>query len=173
MQLKISSHCITVHDVQTMDYRGLVGHGIALSLVKLHQEHNVSFLAFYESHTRKTSGSKKEQSGRLCINLYGVREDSSVVADILDEAGVYLQHPQTGDLTVPYVNPHYLVRPNGKHPEAITGLQVMETSQISFNLSVNQRLKSNIAQALDCSAQGPSHYSRIALSDSIRTSLKS
>ena len=101
-----------------------------------------------------------------------MQEASRYVGDILDQAGIYLQHPPSCDPTVPYINPHYLVRPGGTHPESTLGEQVGAPMRSSLNLSANPQLKGDVIKMLNSSAQGPSIYSKITPSSQMRTALK-
>ncbi|KAK5997549.1 hypothetical protein PT974_02912 [Cladobotryum mycophilum] len=41
------------------------------------------------------------------VNIYGPRKDSVFVSSQLNDAGVFLGHPHTVTLGVPYKNPHW------------------------------------------------------------------
>lgn len=95
-----------------------------------------------------------------------------MIRDILDKGNVHLQHPHVADLNPPYLNPHYLVRPGGKHPEPVTEHQLATAFQSSLNLAKNQEMKTNILTAMDDCAQGPSEYTQVVPSSRLRTKLK-
>lgn len=170
--LRIAGHGVTVHHQDTMAYRGLLHQDLARPLIEICEQYGVSLFAFISKAADENNALRPNQSGRLCINLYGAKEISKNVGDVLDQAGTFLQHPQISDLAVPYFNPHYLVRPDGKHPALISEPQPAAAHETSLKLSTDHRLKSNVLRALDFSAQGPSEYSQIIPSVSIRTTLK-
>lgn len=155
-----------------MAYGGLLHQDLARPLTELYEKYDISFSAFILKVEDKNSVKQPKRPNRLSINLYGAKENSKPVGDILDQASIFLQHPLISDPIVPYFNPHYLVRPNGTYPAPIPELQIATASGTSLKLSTNQELKSSVFQALDCSAQGPSQYSQTTQSALIRTTLK-
>lgn len=162
---------MTVCHHGTMAYGGLLHQNLAQPIIEISKQHQVSFVAFVS----KAEGKNRAQSNHphsLCINVYGAKDASGSVGDVLDNAGIYLQHPLSDDLAVPYINPHYLVRPNGSHPSPALEHQPSAPSRSSLSLSSDERLKSSVLQAMDNSAQGPSDYSYITPSAWIRTPLK-
>lgn len=101
-----------------------------------------------------------------------MQETGRYVGEILDHAGIYLQHPTSYDPTVPYINPHYLVRPGGTHPRPASEEQVEFSIRPSVSLSTDHQMKGDVIQLINNSAQGPSNYFRITPSPHIRTALK-
>ena len=168
--LKFSSQGVTVHHATSLAYGGLLHQKLARPLGELNRQHQISFLAFVAEDVGELSG---KRPNRLCINLYGAEESSRSIGDVLDQASLFLQHPQLSDLTVPYLNPHYLVRPGGRHPAPVSELRAATASETSLNVSIGQQLKNNVFEALDHSAQSPAQYLQILPSPSIRTALKS
>lgn len=172
LSLKIASQCVTVHHYKTMAYIGLLHQNLARPLISTYNKYSVTFTAFLRKASGERPQASSKHSGMLHINIYGVKDKGELVADELDEAGIYLQHPQARDLSAPYLNPNYLIRPSGRHPEPISESKLTNTFQTSLNLKSNERLKSNILQAIDLSVQGPFQYSQISQSPWIRTPLK-
>ncbi|KAH3574796.1 hypothetical protein KXV95_007224, partial [Aspergillus fumigatus] len=82
-----------------------------------------------EQHTIKLAGTllapsdpkeaNSQPSAVIRIILYGREDEKGAVGACLSEAGVYLQHPRDTeyDHRIPYVNPHFLVRPGGEMPK--------------------------------------------------------
>ena len=169
--LRISGQSVTVCHHDTMAYGGLLHQNLAQPLIEIIKQHHVSFVAFV---SKAAEGEDKAQQYpyRLCINVYGAKDAGTSVGDTLDNAGIYLQHPLSTDLTVPYINPHYLVRPCGSHPSPTSEQQPSAPTRPSLSLSSDERLKSSILKAMDNSAQGPSECSHITPSVWLRTPLK-
>ncbi|KAL9046319.1 MAG: hypothetical protein Q9214_000815 [Letrouitia sp. 1 TL-2023] len=114
--LKISSQCVTVRHHDTTAYGGLLHQNLAWPLIEISKQPSVSFVAFVSNAPETGDDSRLVHPHRLCINVYGSEQVSGTIATMLDAAGIYLQHPYSSDLGVPYSNPHILVRPGGNHP---------------------------------------------------------
>ena len=170
--LKPSGHNVTVRHHDSMAYGGLLRPSLAQPIIQIFVQHQVSFVAFVLKAVKGEDIAESTRPYRLCINIYGLKDVGRSVGDVLDKAGIYLQHPLSSDLTGPYINPHYLVRPGATHPTPSIEEQMSIPNGPSFTLSSDERLKSNVLQAMDDSAQGPSEYSYIASSTWIRTPLK-
>ncbi|KAL8788591.1 MAG: hypothetical protein Q9195_007235 [Heterodermia aff. obscurata] len=173
VSLQPSGQSVTVRNHDSMAYGGLLRQSLAQTIIELIVQYHVSFLAFVMKAVKGEDIAKSPRPYRLCINIYGPKDASRSVGDVLDHAGIYLQHPLSSDLTGPYINPHYLVRPGASHPTHSIEQQLSVPARPSLTLSSDERLKSNVLQAMDDSAQGPSEYSYIASSTWIRTPLKS
>ena len=57
----------------------------------------------------------------LRIVISGIGSEGDALANVLSEAGLYLQHPSPNDVDrgLTYFNPHYLLRPGGRMPKLI------------------------------------------------------
>ena len=170
--LKPSGQTVTVRNHDSMAYGGLLRPSLAQPIIQIFVQHHVSFVAFVLKAVKGEDIAQLARPYRLCINIYGPKDVSKSVGDVLDNAGIYLQHPLSIDLAGPYINPHYLVRPGANHPTPSVEQQLSIQTRPSSTLSSDERLKSNVLQAMDDSAQGPSNYSYIAPSTWIRTPLK-
>ena len=168
----MAGHGILVVHQETMAYGGLLHQRLAQPLMKISEQQDISFTAFILETVAEIASPGAKPSHRLCINVFGSTKLSRIIGHVLDNAGIFLQHPQTSDLVVPYLNPHYLVRPGGRHPEPIPELHLSTALQTPWKFSTDYQVKNDVLQALDCSAQGPSEYSQINPSVSIRTALK-
>lgn len=170
--LKVSGTSMTVRHHDSMAYGGLLRQNLAKSLIEITCQYQVTLVAFI---LVPAEGKKNPQADRfceLCIIVYGTQEASRYVGEILDHAGIYLQHPTSYDPTMPYINPHYLLRPGGSPPVPTLEKQAALPIRPSVALSTDQRLKGDILQMIDSSAQGPSNYSEITPSSQMRTTLK-
>ena len=170
--LRISNQYVTVHHHKNMAYGGLLHQSLAQPIIIVSQQHRVSFMAFIAKAAEEKGKKGSPQPYRLCINIYGTEDDSGSIGVTLDNAGIYLQHPLFNDLALPYLNPHYLVRPGASHPESTSRQHLSILNRPSLSLSDNDRLKSDILQVMDTSAQGPSEYRQITPSDWLQTPLK-
>ena len=170
--LNLSGPNVTVRHHESMAYGGLLRSSLAQPIIQIFVQHRVSFVAFVLKAVKGEDLAQSTRPYRLCINIYGPKNVGKSVGDVLDKAGLYLQHPLSSDLTGPYFNPHYLVRPGASHPTSSVEQQLSIPNRPSLTLSSDERLKSNVLQAMDDSAQGPSEYSSIASSTWIRTPLK-
>lgn len=171
--LNPSGQSVSVRPHDSMAYGGLLRQSLAQPIIELFVQHHVSFVAFVLKAVKGEDLAKSSRPYRLCINVFGPKDASKSVGEVLDNAGIYLQHPLSSDLTSDYINPHYLVRPGASHPTPSFEQQLSIPTRPSLTLSSDERLKSNVLQAMDDSAQGPSEYSYIAPSTWIRTPLKS
>lgn len=70
-----------------------------------------------------------------------MQEGSRGVGEVLDHDDIYLQHPLSYDTTVPYINPHYLVRPGETNPTPISEEHVEAPTRPSLCFSTDARLK--------------------------------
>lgn len=153
-------------------YGGLLRQNLANPLIEISEQYRVTLVAFVLEPSESKDVPRETGSCRLCIIVYGMQEASRDVGEVLDHAGIYLQHPLSYDTTVPYINPHYLVRPGETHPAPTSEEQVEVSIRPSPCLSTDPRLKGDVSQLINSSAQGPSYYSRIAPSSQMRTTLK-
>ena len=170
--LKISGTSMTVRHHDSMAYGGLLRQNLAKALIEITCQYQVTLVAFI---LVPAGGKKVPQADRfcqLCITVYGSQEAGRYVGEVLDHVGLYLQHPTSYDPTMPYINPHYLVRPGGTPPVLAVEKQAALPIRPSMALSTDQRLKGGVLQMIDSSAQGPSEYSEVTPSPQMRTPLK-
>ena len=170
--LKISGTSMTVRHYDSMAYGGLLRQHLAKSLIEITCKYQVTLVAFILVPAEGKDVPEADRFCQLCITIYGTQEAGKYVGEILDHAGIYLQHPTSYDPTMPYINPHYLVRPGGTPPVLTFEKQAAIPIRPSIALSTDQRLKGDVLQMLDSSAQGPSNYSEITPSPQMRTTLK-
>lgn len=170
--LKISGKAVTVRHHDSMAYGGLLRQNLAKPLIELACQPRVNLVAFILAPAEGKDVPHAIHSCQLCITVYGMQEASRYVGEIFDEAGIYLQHPSSYDPAVPYMNPHYLVRPGGSHPAPVSEEHIELSIRPSVSLSSDQQLKGDVLKMIDSSAQGPPSYSEIIPSSQMRTTLK-
>ena len=170
--LKISGTSMTVRHHDSMAYAGLLRQNLAKPLIEITCQYQVTLVAFILVPAEGKNVPQADRFSQLCITVYGTQEAGRYVGEILDHAGIYLQHPTSYDPTMPYINPHYLIRPGGTPPVLALEKQATLPVRPSIALSTDQRLKGDVLQMIDSSAQGPSNYSEITPSSQMRTPLK-
>lgn len=170
--LKISGKSVTVRHHDSMAYGGLLRQNLAKTLLELACQPRVTLVAFILAPTGGKDIPLATHSCQLCITVYGMQGLGRYVGEISDDAGIYLQHPSSYDPAVPYINPHYLVRPGGSHPAPVSEEHVELSIRPSISLSTDQQLKGDVLKMIDSSAQGPSSYSRVTPTSQMRTTLK-
>ena len=170
--LKVSGKTVTVRHQESMAYGGLLSQNLARPLIEISKQHRVTLAAFIMKPTGGKDDQKVAHPCQLYITVYGMQEAGRDVGEVLDQAGIFLQHPSSYDPAVPYINPHYLVRPGGTHPAPTSEGQIEISIRPSPCLSTDQRLKTNVSQMLNDSAKGPLNYSKYTPSTRIRTPLK-
>ena len=170
--LKISGTSITVRHHDSMAYGGILRQNLAKSLIDITYRYQVTLVAFILVPAKRKNVPQAGRSCQLCITVYGTQEASKNVGEVLDHAGIYLQHPTSYDPTMPCINPHYLVRPGGAPPVLTVEKQAALPIRPSIDLSTDQRLKGDVLQMINSSAHGPSNYSDVTPSSQMRTTLK-
>lgn len=170
--LKISGKSVTVRHHDSMAYGGLLRQNLAKPLIEIACQPRVTLVAFILAPAEGKDVPHANQSCQLCITVYGMQEASRCVGQILDDAGIYLQHPSSYDPAVPYMNPHYLVRPGGSHPAPVAEEHVELSIRPSISLSTDQQLKGDVLKMIDSSAQGPTSYSKVTPTSQMLTTLK-
>ena len=168
--LNISDRVVTVRHNDSKAYGGILRQSLAKPLIEISNQ--VTFDTFVLKPTRHKDTPQATSCSQLCIVLYGTQEAGRTVGEILDDAGIYLQHPLKHDPTLPYNNPHYLIRPGGIHPALDPQKQADYSNRSALQLSTNEHLKSKVIQVIDNSAEGPQVYSKISPSPQVRTTLK-
>ena len=170
--LKVSGNSMMVRHHDSMAYGGLLRQNLANPLIEITSQHGATLAAFLLEPAGRKDVPKENRSCQLCITVYGLQEASRYIGEILDHAGIYLQHPTSYDPTVTYINPHYLVRPGGTHPAPALEEQAELPIRPSTSLSIDQQLKGNVIQMINNSAEGPLNYLKTTPSPHIRTTLK-
>lgn len=172
VSLKFRGSLVTIHHQDSKKYAGLVDHDTGQVLGQLERAYSVTFTAFLGAKPA-TSSKKPEVADppKLQIVVYGLQGDGDSIGTLLSEKNLYLQHPQIYDSSVPYANPHYLVRPgcNIHIPENCdpqTNANSVRRNQMSDEVTKNQ-----LQQVLD-TAQGPQIYSEVEASSQLLTALK-
>ena len=168
--LQVSGNSVMVRHHDSLAYGGLLRQKLARPLIKVSEQYWVTLVAFILEPPKSKDVKREIGSYQLCIIVYGSQEASRDVGEVLDHAGIYLQHPLFYDTTVPYINPHYLVRPGGTNPTPEEHVEASSRPSLCF--STDARLKGNVSQLIDNSAQGPPNYLKIAPSSHLRTILK-
>lgn len=106
-------------------------------LLKEFAVHLTATLTVKQSQTVKgknkdTSGPKLRRDNALArILIYGQAEDRNGVGDLMSESGLFFQHPtaEEADTSVPYFNPHLLLRPGAEMPR-IEGLSISASESV-------------------------------------------
>lgn len=96
-------------------YAGIVSMAV---LVTLLEQHTVKLAGtLFAPNDPNDTNSRPDTVIRMV--LYGRGDEKGAVGACLSEAGVYLQHPRVTDYDhrMPYVNPHFLVRPGSEMPK--------------------------------------------------------
>jgi hypothetical protein len=96
-------------------YAGIVSMAVLVTLLEQHTIKLVGTL--FASNDPKDTNYRPGAVIRMI--LYGRGDEKEAVGACLSEAGVYLQHPRVTeyDHRMPYVNPHFLVRPGNEMPK--------------------------------------------------------
>ena len=101
--------------------------------------------------------------------IYGKIEHAQDVGRILASSDLFLQHPSLEEYDGwSYFNPHYLTRPGSTFQDILEAAQHDARQRKYLTLAE----KSNVATALD-SASGPTTFSEVEVSRSLRTELMS
>ena len=95
VSLRIQSHLITVHLLNSNEYAALLNQRSACALQQLYQKYNIEFSAFVPSNnsTRKIRTASREPKKQLWIILYGFQKDVNEIGSVLAANEQYLQHP--------------------------------------------------------------------------------
>lgn len=115
-KLKLSSQ-------DTQKYAGIINN---TTLARIFREFTIKADAklVTSTNSRKETSKKEVKSFRLPVDrpvrivLYGLATDQYTIGNILGNAGFYFQHPLASeyDSSMPYCNPHYLLRPGSQLP---------------------------------------------------------
>jgi hypothetical protein len=108
----------------------------------------------------------------IFVIIYGLKETLNGVRQSLDEANLYLQHPFAFDTNVPYQNPQCLVRP-GETMQHIVGANEETNEEANKkHISLNQnKVREELVEIFDV-VEGPENYTPVAVSDQVKTILK-
>ncbi|MCJ1431110.1 hypothetical protein MMC27_000461 [Xylographa pallens] len=110
------------------------------------------------------SGNRIAELVNVYVIIYGDRQTSDDVGKSLMEHGIFLQHPQGQDETVPYDNPHYLKRPGSQIDVSfINGKREHEG---------HQSLTAGTIANIFISSQGPPTWREVNGSMRLNTELK-
>jgi len=117
VKTETSSRTWKISDIETGAQIGSCPFSASLVLCQLQERAKVSFTAtVMVNETRRPM-----QYGRATLRLivFGFMLEKQVVAKVLSDGDLYLQHPSLSECgsRVPYFNPQYLVRPGGSMPK--------------------------------------------------------
>ncbi|KAL3478348.1 hypothetical protein BJX99DRAFT_245653 [Aspergillus californicus] len=101
---------------------------------------------------KTVKGAKSQSDGDACVRIvvYGCESERGAVGGILSEADVFLQRPTSVDRdhSLPYINPHYLLRPGDDMPE-LEDLVLLDTEGDSGPSELGEDMKSRVMQIFD------------------------
>ena len=112
LECSIMDHIVVVRHKSSTDQIGFLDFHVAEALSRVCECFGGVLDAYIPTSTSKFSD--KKAASKVCIIIYGILENIDGVGKVLNNAGIYLQHPKYHDGSVPYNNPHYLLRPGGK-----------------------------------------------------------
>ena len=156
-----------IRDPETQKYCGLLPHQTAHALALICDNHQATLLTLLSIKGMRKGKPMQE----LLILVYGLGSLENVIANTLDEAGLFLQHPHGIELLAPYRNPHILCRPGLSSMMMDFSEQTIIPSRSTQNLSENRSLQHQVQDILD-SAQGPDIFKEALVSPRLRTALK-
>ena len=165
--LKIFNGIVTIHNTQSMDYGGLLDREAAQVISKLSSSYPVTFTAFLAAKALDLKDKKSKSHRPLEIVIYGFRGDGDAVGDLLSENELYLQHPNSIDTFVTYINPQYLLKPGYE-----LDLPMQVSDSLSRNIQMDQAVISQMLRVFD-EAIGPATFSEVEASKRLKTNLKS
>lgn len=170
--LKVLGSIVTIHHHTSMAYAGLLDRKVAKIIGEISK---VCAIASTTCVPGKRSKLKKaissSQPSEVFITLYGFQKDGDCVGRILDDAGLFLQHPLCYDDSVRYENPHYLTRPGKPFLVPEAAIPIARSPNQSTILSDRDPLRNQVLDIFD-SAQGPRVYHEVAESPRLCTPLK-
>jgi hypothetical protein len=171
--LSIRGSVGTLHHHDSMAYAGILDRRVAKALGELSRRCAVTLVA-----TAQGVGSKDVElktiptrCSKISIIVYGLKKDRRIIGGFLSDSEIFLQHPQNYDNSVPYDNPHYLVRPGHSLSTPEVLLRPGGSPKPSPILSDDNPLKAQVLQVFDY-AQGPQVYPEVSASSRISTTLK-
>ncbi|KAL2818730.1 SNF2 family N-terminal domain-containing protein [Aspergillus cavernicola] len=130
-------------------YAGIISMPVLITIL---QQYTVQLVGTLTA-PKAAQGAKSQPSGDPCIRIvvYGCSNERKAVGAALSEAEVFLQHPTSADcdLSMPYINPHYLLRPGDEMPnlEDLVLFDMGEDSNPSEPLAKD--VKSKVMQIFD------------------------
>ena len=95
--LKVSGNSMMVRHHDSMAYGGLLRQNLAKPLIEITRQYGATLTAFLLEPEQRKDVPQTTYSCQLCITVYGIQETSRYVGEILDHAGIYLQHPTSYD----------------------------------------------------------------------------
>jgi hypothetical protein len=157
--LTTSSSAGMINDAETGAYRGLLGKGVAKGLQELKTRCNVTITAVIKA------------PNALSIVFYGLGSESETVGDILVKHDLYLQLPNSFDVSVPYQNPQSFSLPIGNATALDTPVREAKGSSTKTVTLLDSVAKSKVNELLD-SATGPEEFREVQASTKLITNLK-
>lgn len=186
LQCSIIDHMVTVHHKSFRGHIGFLDLQVAKALGHICEQLGSILEAYIPSETVVTNNSAQRNSTAVCIVIYGMHDRMDQVSKVLSDFEIYLQHPRYHSTSIPYDNPQYLLRPEGKityedgrdSPSEIRPGQ-KSTAEVKRReddrgakiCSEHNPLKKQIDQVFD-SIQGPQEFSKISASGRLSTTLK-
>ncbi|MCJ1401479.1 hypothetical protein MMC11_004693 [Xylographa trunciseda] len=167
VSLKQLGQMTSIHERKTDKYIGYLDAETATALSSLSSNYLVHFDAYMPVKQRarcaKSASERTELSG-VHVIIYGNHDDLNGVGKSLWEHDVSLQHPQGQDETVPYDNPHYLIRPGSEiDVPYIGGMKEHQEHQL---------LTASAIASIFVSSQGPPAWRKVNASTRLKTALK-
>lgn len=157
-----------IRNSETQKYCGLLPHQTARPLTLICDKHKATLISLL-SIKRAKKGEPPMQD--LLILVYGLGSLENVIADTLDEAGLFLQQPHGIELLTPYRNPHILSRPGSSNIMTDLSEQTIISSRSTQTLTGNRSLQHQVQDIFD-SAQGPDIFKEAVISPRLSTVLK-
>jgi hypothetical protein len=119
-----------------------------------------------------TKGEYTSMEVNVEILIYGFQLYADNIGELLSNGNHFLQNPYEWDTRVPYLNPQYLVRPGGDQPTLDPANNSMVTLKSEKESEVLDK-----TQAVEClqvfnAASGPTTFSEVLQSPSLKTDLK-
>lgn len=135
---------MTVRNLESMAYGGLLSQTLAKSLIEIIRRFRVTLVAFIAGSAEKKSAPQTAHFYRLYIKVYEMQNASTCVNEVLNDADIYLQHPTLYDPTVLYINSHYLVRLEEAYFDPSSKRDIEFSTRSLVDLSTNRRLKGEV-----------------------------
>lgn len=120
----------------------------------------------------KGAGFKLPEERSVRIVIYGLVAEKKEVGAVLSDAGLYFQHPLPTeyDGKLPYINPHYLLRPGSQMP-SLEGLSISGPEGSKVVDLLDDVSKGRLMRIFDM-AQGPESPLQITPSPRLKSTLK-
>jgi hypothetical protein len=151
------SRLIIIRDPDSKSYGGLITESHFDPLWKLITDTNVTLCPTLKSTTV------------LEIVVYGCRTDADEIGGMLLDHDCYLQQPDSFDESMTYFNPQCLTRADDD--DSMPTWEPLAADLNTSTASLSAVEKSKVAELLD-SAQGPTIFRDVQVSDMLQTNLK-